>query len=81
MTLKLGYNKLGYNKLPVIAYIKLWLDPTYLKLLSSWLLRTPLITNKFGQPQAVCFNRVSLYVRQNLNSANNIDINMNCFLN
>jgi hypothetical protein len=51
--------KLGYNEHKIIVF---WLDPTYLRLLISWLLRTHLLTNKFGPPQAVRCIRVSLYI-------------------
>ncbi len=71
--MKLGYNELGYNELGYneLGYKKTsgynkqkisisWNYPSYLRLLISWLLRTLLVTNNFGQPQAVCYNRVSL---------------------
>jgi hypothetical protein len=56
------HNQLGNNELLVKTNRKpLSLVSTYLRLLISWLLHTPLLTNKFGQPQAVCYNQVSLY--------------------
>ena len=55
-TVKLGYYKLGYNKQIFLSQIHVLYKnyPGYNEL--------PVITNKFCQPQALRYNRVSLYL-------------------
>jgi hypothetical protein len=48
---------LGYNKQIIIVY---WFGSAWFRLFISWLLRTPLVSNEFGQSQAVHYNGVSL---------------------
>ncbi len=57
--MKVDYIELGYNKQNIIVSSLVLLVLGY-----SWLLQTPLKTNKFGQSQEVRYNRVLLFLQK-----------------